>query len=765
MIKSPLFIALVFMALIVAGGAGAAPEHTNTNHLINSFSPYLRQHAHNPVNWYPWGVEALDKARREDKPILLSIGYSTCYWCHVLEREVFTQQDAAGVMNENFINIKVDREVRPDLDEIYMSATQLMTGSGGWPNNLILTPDLKPFSAVTYLPKDRWMAMTRGVAGAWKNQRKQIEAQADQMEATLKQTLAGTPPIQASLPASNLAQNVYETKAMSYDRRYGGFGAGTKFPQETGLLFLLDHAKRTNAPQALSMVQNTVDHMLSGGIHDHVGGGFHRYSTEAQWRLPPFEKLLYNQALMSVVLANLYEDTGEARYKRALTRLLDYVARDMSDKGGAFYSAQDAETDAVEGAYYVWDREELKLILDQEDYDLLTSFYDLEDLPHFPGHTPPSGKVLYRSKNVPDETTQEQLDSFLTKLLQMRKKRNDPLRDDKILAAWNGMMIYGLAEAGRVLEDDAYIHSAEKAADFILKNMKQDNGKLYRIYRKGQAHQNAFFEDYAWLSRGLMALHRVSGKDKYKVEAIKLIETADRYFWNKSAGGYFMTDGSDGMFVRIKQGDDGGALPSGNPVMAHVFVDLYATTKNQKWNNKMADMVSAFAQGITDEPYRYGHMIYAMNRMDGTNETWLDKLPESTDMPRAMESKDKVKLQAHIVQNNTTPEHKSVKLILDIDEGWHLNANPASLEALIPTAVDIQSDQKSTLEIQYPSGQTIKTPLGTLDIYEGRVEIEAIIQSDEPINASKMHALVQLQACKEDICYPPSQITLPIQEE
>lgn len=281
----------------------------------------------------------MEKAKREDKPILVSVGYSTCYWCHVLERETFEHEDAAKIMNEHFVSIKVDREVRPDVDELYMTATQFMTGSGGWPNNVFLTPDLKPFYAVTYLPKDRWMDMTRQIGAAWKSERKQMEAQASQMESAIKKYMAGTEPVQASLPTQDLAQNVYGTKAMSYDSRYGGFGAGTKFPQETGLLFLLSLTKTDNGKQALSMVQNTVDHMLAGGIHDHIGGGFHRYSTEAKWRIPHFEKMLYNQALMAAVLAQLFEKTGEARYKHALVRLLDYVARDMTDAGGAFYSA------------------------------------------------------------------------------------------------------------------------------------------------------------------------------------------------------------------------------------------------------------------------------------------------------------------------------------------------------------------------------------------------------------------------------------------
>lgn len=769
-----------FMAVIVAAAIfmwgtmaqnkpdnGAVASEQHTNRLAESFSPYLRQHMHNPVDWYEWGPEALKKAKVEDKPILVSIGYSTCYWCHVLERETFEHEDAAAIMNEHFVPIKVDREVRPDVDEIYMTATQLLTGRGGWPNNVFLTPDLKPFYAVTYLPKDRWMDMTRQIGTAWKSERRQMEAQAGQMEIAIKKYMVGTEPVQASLPTQNLAQTVYGTKAMSYDSRYGGFGAGTKFPQETGLLFLLSHAKTKDGTQALNMVQNTVDHMLAGGIHDHVGGGFHRYSTEAKWRIPHFEKMLYNQALMAAVLAQLFEETGEARYKRALVRLLDYVSRDMTDAGGAFYSAQDAETDAVEGAYYVWNDAELNDILGPEDYKVLTSIYAAEEAPHFPGHKHPDGEILYRAKDAPDETAQKRLDNVFAKLLSMRQKREAPLRDDKILTAWNGMMIYGLSEAARVLDDPAYVERAEKAAQFILANMKQDNGKLYRISKDGQPHQNAFLEDYAWLARGLMALHRVTGKEKYKTDTLELIATADTYFLDKANGGYYMTDGSDGLFVRIKAGDDSGALPSGNPVMAHVFADLYAATNDREWKNRMAGMTSAFAKGITDQPYIYGHMIHAMSRMDGPETAWLDTVEaaetaQAADNPPSMESKDKVNVRAAIEHDGSTETRKTVRITLEMEEGWHINANPASLDFLIPTVVDIQTKQKSILNVTYPEGHKMKTPLGTIDTYEGTMEITATVESGEPIDVSKIRALVQVQACQGATCYPPSQIAVNI---
>lgn len=755
---------MILMTLFAINPAVAETTPENTNHLINAFSPYLQQHAHNPVNWYPWGNEALEKARRENKPILISIGYSTCYWCHVLEREVFTQDDAAKIMNDNFINIKIDREVRPDIDEIYMSATQLITGRGGWPNNVILTHDLKPFAAVTYLPKKRWIDMMQGISSAWKNNQPQINAQANKVTNALRNTLSGKQPLLASLPAEPLAQKIYAAKIRAYDNRNGGFGTGMKFPQETGMLFLLDHARNTNTQQALEMVKNTVNNMLRGGIHDHIGGGFHRYATDSQWRIPHFEKMLYNQALMALVLAQLYEETNAPHYKHALTRLLDYIARDMTDRDGAFYSAQDAETNAVEGAYYVWNETELQEVLAENEYATLMSTYKTQDPPHFSGHKHPDGDVLYRSKDLPNNTAPETLDYIFSKLLSVRQKREAPLRDDKILSAWNGMMISALAESARVLSNPLYLERAEKAAQFILNNMKQEDGRIYRIYMDGQPHQTAFLEDYAWLARGLMALYRETGNDIYKAEAIKLIETTDLYLLDKSSNAYFISDNSDALLIRLKTGHDAGSLPPGNPVMAHAFVDLYAATNEQIWKDKLTDIISAFGQDLIDNPTMYSHMIHAMVRME-TPKAAATSAPETAtpqNTAPTIASKDKVNVQAQIIQSQSTATHKSVTVTIKIADGWHLNANPASLDFLIPTVIDIQSEQETTVQISYPKAHAMETSLGAINTFKGTIKVNAAINSKQTIDASKMRALMQVQACQEDTCYPPSQITVKV---
>ena len=754
----------------------ASPRHTNR--LAGPFSPYLRQHAHNPVDWFPWGPEALEKARRENKPIFLSIGYSTCYWCHVMERVVFSDEEAGRAMNEHFINVKVDRESRPDIDVIYMLARQLMTGQGGWPNNLLLTPDMQPFYAGGTLMKDQMMSLVKNATIHWKTQKNQIDLRAGQVSMMLENYFSSRPPLQIDLSPQKLADEYYMSLKMTHDSRYGGFGTGTKFPQESRLIFLLDFAKMNGNSKAMEMVRNTVDHMLLGGVHDHVGGGFHRYATDRRWNVPHLEKMLYNQGQMATVLSQLYQETGEARYKRSLERLLSYVGRVMVSQNGVFYSALDAETDAVEGSYYVWNRKELKRVLSLDDYSFYMSFYDMAALQHFPGHKYPDGEVLHRKGNIQEVMKQtgllqqalfNRLDGVHEKLRQAPAKRKRPLRDEKSVVAWNGMMIEGYANAGRVLNNPAYIETAEKAVRFILKNMRSENGKLARIFMDGARHQNAFLDDYAWLAKGLMALYHATDNKTYKDETISLLRTVDRYFLDKRGGGYYFTDGSERLPVRVKQGDSTGTLPSANTVIAHVYADLYSATGAQQWKAKADSIVVAFSQALTERPESYGHLIYAMLRVNTEpDKKWLAPLTAKEDAvnktrgPEA--SKNKVSVHADILHEQSTPLRKIVKITLNIEDGWHLNSNPASLDFLIPTVADIQTEQPSELDITYPEGEKLTTALGHIDVYTGKVEITAAVKAEKPIDVKKMRLLLQVQTCRGDICYPPSQIALPVRD-
>jgi len=767
----------------VASGASLTDDvHQKPNHLLNAFSPYLRQHAYNPIEWYSWGPEAIEKAREENKPILISVGYSTCYWCHVLERETFTQVDVAALMNQHFINIKIDREVRPDLDKVYMTATQYMTEGAGWPNNVVLTPDLKPFYSMTYLPKKRWMDVTHAIAEAWTQQRDQIDARAEDVAAIIERELASKRGINASLPMKGLLDKVYRARESFYDKRYGGFGSGTKFPQEIGLLYLLDYAKTHPNSQALSMVKNTMDHMLAGGIHDHIGGGFHRYSTEAQWRLPHFEKMLYNQALIATVLSELYAVTLLPRYQHALERLLTYVDREMTDEGGAFYSAQDAETNAVEGAFYVWNRSQLSRALAPSDIDYLNRFYQDSELPYFAGHQHPDGQVLHRKDAEPvTPAEQQKLDAIFDTLFVVRAKRQATRRDDKIVTAWNGMMIYALSRAAQQVERPEYIERAQAAADFILDHLQQADGRLKRIYFGGKSYQHAFLEDYAWLSRGLMALYQVTGEARYKDSVLSFIAILDRDFFDPDNNGYYMTDGSDGLFVRIKMGDDAGVLPAGNAVIAHVFADLYASAmpqvgapsrkdlrQREQWKERIRLMSSAFSQGITHQAHQFSHLLLALKRIKAVallgqplpSEDGVPQQDNGSDTLLVVESKDKVDVSAELIDSRSTATQKTIAIRITIDPGWHINANPASLEFLVPTVADVQTIVSSNVTIDYPDGDVALTPLGDIHVYKDHVDLMATVTATQAIDVGKIRALVQLQACHGQTCYSPSHIAV-----
>lgn len=757
--------AVLFFLITVMFSIMAHANQTDkkVNKLADSISPYLRQHQNNPVQWYEWGQEALTKAKQENKPILLSVGYSTCYWCHVLEREVFMHEDAAAVMNEYFINIKIDREVRPDLDMIFMMATQMLSGNGGWPNNVFLTPDLKPFHGVTYMPKDYWMEMTQKVALLWQNQQGKIEDQAERLSSNISAYLSAAPAVKVSLPIDQLALRAMSEKSKRYDNRYGGFGASVKFPEESDLLFLIDYAQGADNEDALEMVQNTVDHMLRGGIHDHVGGGFHRYSTEEQWHVPHFEKMLYNQAMMLIVLTRLYEHTEQARYKRAAARLVDYMMREITDREtGGFYSAQDAETDEVEGAYYVWTEQALQASLSAGEYETLMSVYNLAEVPDIPGHKAPEGGVLY-AENIKSENV-EDIDLILDKILLAREKRKAPSRDDKMITAWNGMMIYALAEASKVFSRQDYASAARKAADFLIKHIRADDGRLYRIHMEGQAHQNAFLEDYAWMARALVATYRATKDDAYLVAAQDVMAAADRFLKDETAGGYYMTDGSDNMFVRIKKGDTAGALPSGNAVMAHAYADLFEVTGDMQWKARGEYLTSAFVQGISANPDIYMYLISAMMRANDMSNEKAETEPNQQELRSKgilPTSKDKVNVSVSLVTNKDAQDGShDIRILIEVEEGWHINANPATIPDLIPTTVNIQTDAESSYTVSYPKAEHLKTPLGDLDVYSGTVELLASVKTK---SLDGLRALIELQACKEETCYAPSLIAVSVE--
>src|SRR3989338_5720480 len=589
----------------------------NHNHLIESISPYLLQHAHNPVNWYPWGVEVRIKARKENKPILLSIGYSTCYWCHVMEREVFEDQEIAKLMNDSIISIKIDREERPDIDEIYMTATQLITGSGGWPNNVFVTPDLKPFCAGTYFSAYNFTSLIKQIDKAWKEKQSEIEKQSDQLANAIinvKRQEANN----YKLPSQQSIKSLFEHFANYYDEKRCGFFQAPKFPHEDALLFLLSFSELKKNEKALKMAKNTLHKMSEGGIHDQIGGGFHRYSTDANWHIPHFEKMLYNQALLGLAYIKLYQISKSEIDKKIAEGIYDYVLQVMTDEQGGFYSALDAETDEVEGAYYVWTKDELEIALDKRKLSWFNSHYGLVDIPNIWGHKNSDGKIPYLKKPLPKNDLKRNQE-VMNDLLKIRSKRKLPHLDNKIITAWNGLMIDSFAKAGIILNRQQYIKTAKKAADFILTNLQKEDGSFYRTWRNGETSADAFFEDYSFLIQGFVATYQASNEIKYLEAAKKLIIKSRELFLDQKNGGYFFTDGSEKLLVRMKNEQDS-AIPSGNAVMTHALLDLYAISGDEVFKNYAKEIFEAFAASMIQNPRSYTHMIHAFARYNDESE-------------------------------------------------------------------------------------------------------------------------------------------------
>src|SRR3984957_11365024 len=498
------------------------PAHTNR--LIHETSPYLLQHAHNPVDWYAWGPEAFEAARSQNKPIFLSVGYSTCYWCHVMERQSFENPAIAAEMNRRFINIKVDREERPDVDQLYMNAVQALTGHGGWPMSVFLMPDLKPFYGGTYYPpadmhgRIGFPRLLEAVDDAWKNRRPEVERSAAQLVDALNRMAEPARPKTAITIDSTLLAEILDRSTADYDSNYGGFGSAPKFPRQTLLKLLLDHD-----PSRLDQVLYTLDAMNAGGIHDHLGGAFHRYSTDEKWLVPHFEIMLYDNAMLASLYANAFARTKEPRYAAVARGILDFILHEMTSADGAFYTAIDAEVDAQEGLSYLWTSQEISQVLG-DDADLFCRAYGVDLGPNFAdphhGDGAMDKNILFLHESI-DADLDRQLAPLRQKLYEHRRQRKQPLLDTKILTSWNALMISAMAEAGRVLDEPKYSAAAMKAADYLLRVHRSGDGKLHRVSRDGRAKGDAFLDDYAFLAQALLDCGR---RDEAKGVADQMCE-------------------------------------------------------------------------------------------------------------------------------------------------------------------------------------------------------------------------------------------------
>jgi uncharacterized protein YyaL (SSP411 family) len=612
------------------------PQHTNR--LIHENSPYLIKHAHNPVDWYPWGKEALDKAKAEDKPILLSVGYSSCHWCSVMERESFENEDTARLMNENFISIKVDREERPDVDALYMDAVQALTGSGGWPMTVFLTPEGLPFYGGTYFPPvDRYgmpgfPTLLKRISDYYRNRREKVEETASQFrDFYSRRVRLAQAAINLETEESAVDPTVLTTAANaladSFDKVNGGFGRAPKFPHPMSLDFLLQQHLReaaesaqgeagSTAGAALEMVEFTLQKMARGGMYDQIGGGFHRYSVDDRWLVPHFEKMLYDNALLSRVYLHTYQVTGNALYRDIAEDILEYVQREMTSPEGGFYSTQDADSEGVEGKFYLWTPDEIKAVLGERAGEIFCAYYDVTEHGNFEHknilHVDHPYKEIAKQFKISDQTVKNHIGSSRRELYDVRAKRIWPARDDKILTAWNGLMLRSYAEAARALDNTGYCAIAERNADFLLTHLFA-NGRLLRSYKDRQAKLNGYLEDYANLAMGLLALYEATFHPRWFTEARRLADQMLDLFWDEADGGFFSTGKDHEALVgRPKELMDN-ATPSGNSTATELLLRLAAYTGEEHYRSHAATILLPLAPAMVEHPSALSQMLIALD--------------------------------------------------------------------------------------------------------------------------------------------------------
>ncbi len=592
-----------------------------TNRLVHETSPYLLQHARNPVDWYPWGEEALTRARKENKPILLSIGYSSCHWCHVMEKESFENEDVARIMNERFVNIKVDREERPDLDEVYMHAVQAITGSGGWPLTVFLTPDLIPFHGGTYFPpEDRggmpgFKRILIAVSDYYREHREEVTKITAQMKDALHQIVQIVPSQES--PDEKLFPRAFEVLKNQFDRIHGGFGGAPKFPSSMALSFLLRHWKSTKEDEALVMVERTLESMAHGGIYDQLGGGFHRYSVDEKWLIPHFEKMLYDNALLSRTYLEAYQATRKEGYRRVAEEILRFVLREMRSPEGVFYSAQDADSEGEEGKFFVWSKDEIEGTLGKKKGDLFSAYYGVTAEGNFEKgasvlHPVSSLEEFSESRGIPISELEKVLEEGRKKLFAEREKRTKPGRDEKALTSWNGLMVSSFVEGFKVTGNEAYLGAAEGAARFILRKMKKD-GHLLRAYKDGKSHIKGYSEDYAFFIQALLDLYEATFEVDWLTEADRLNREMIRQFWDDSSGGFFFTGKENESLVAQSKNPYDNVIPSSNAVAAFNLIRLGYLTGDASLEKKAEEIFRLFHDFLQEHPTGFMQMLSGLS--------------------------------------------------------------------------------------------------------------------------------------------------------
>ena len=588
----------------------------HTNRLIHETSPYLLQHAHNPVDWYPWGDDAFTKAKAENKPILLSIGYSACHWCHVMERESFENEQIAALMNELFVSIKVDREERPDLDEIYMNAVQMLTGRGGWPMTTFLTPEGKPFYGGTYFPpEDRggmpgFPRVLRGVAQAFRDKPDEVATNVRQIITALDRMSQA--PASAGTFAPDVIGQAVEAVARAYDSEHGGLGQAPKFPNPGVYELFLRHHAASRSARSLEMVTFTLTKMAQGGIYDHLGGGFHRYSVDAKWLVPHFEKMLYDNGQLLRSYAQAYRVTGDPLFKSVVEESADYLLREMLHSEGGFYSTQDADSEGEEGKFFVWTPDEVNRILGEDDGEVFSRIYDVTEEGNFeeknilhPILTVEQASKFFRR----DRAEMEKLiANAKEKLFAVREQRVKPFRDEKIITAWNGLALSGLAEAIKVSPKPEYIDAAKRTVDFFATKMTRD-GFLLHTYKDGQAKLLGYLDDYAFFAIGLLDLYETIFERSYLERAIELADIMVREFWDETGGGFYYTGNSQEQLISRAKPIFDASVPSGNAMATELLLRLYSFTGNEDYMKRAETVLRSYYEAMQSQPYGFANLL------------------------------------------------------------------------------------------------------------------------------------------------------------
>ena len=729
-----------------------------TNRLILEDSPYLLQHAHNPVDWYPWGPEAFEQARREHKPVFLSIGYSTCHWCHVMERESFEDLAIARLLNEHFIAIKVDREVHPDVDHTYMTAVQLLSGHGGWPLSSILTPGGDTIGGGTYFPPAAFAEWLERAQALWQEQPDKLRAQAKQVARAVSRAL-DTQGQAAALDDAIIDQALAELLAR-HDELQGGFGDAPKFPQEPRLALLLDQALRAGDDAARAAALFTLESMARGGIHDQVGGGFHRYATDNGWLVPHFEKMLYNQAQLAQVYLAGWRLTTDPNLARVTRRTLDFVLRDLTSPKGGFYSATDADSEGSEGRFFLWTPAEIRAALPAEDAELAIRFHGVTEAGNFEGrnilHVPVGPEAFAAAEGLSPAELQQRLARIHETLYQVREERPHPHRDEKVLTGWNGMMIAALAEAGMALDAPRYVAAAERAAELLWSQARTASGALTRVYLDGRASQPALLEDYAFLGTGLIALYDASADPRWLERARELADALWERFADPEGGGLFMGEASTGtpLMARPKDLSDG-AMPSGTSAALHLLAALDQRTDELRYGQRARELLGAVSGRVQRTPTAYPSLLAALNR-----------LRHGDTGPMQYAARGAVRLRGQVTRDGDSAK---LQLALEMAPGWHINAHEPLQQALIATRLRLpEGDHAWRIdELDYPRAQILKLGFQRepLAVYEGKARIEATLtpvseQADR--TSAWLPVELRLQACSEDRCLPPETRVLQV---